>query len=208
MLGGAGNDILRFGAGADVLDGGADTDVVAATGAGTFTLTDASLTVAGTSVTLVGMEAANLTGSAGDDTFNVTGWTGGGAIDGKKGTDTIVAGGYDFVLTNAKLIRDPAGTAATFKLTNVEAANLTAGAVGNRLDASAFTRGPVTLTGGAGNDTLIGGSGNDSLFGDKGDDSISGGAGDDALDGGDDTDTLDGGAGNDTAINGETVTNV
>jgi Ca2+-binding RTX toxin-like protein len=208
LTGGAGNDTLRFGPGGDTLDGGAGTDMVTAAGAGAFNLTDAGLSVGGAAVTLIGVELAGLTGGAGADTFDLTGWTGGGSIDGGPGIDLVVSGGADFRLTNTALVRDPAGSAATMRLKNVESVSLTAGAGGNKLDATGFTHGAVTLLGGAGNDTLLGGSGNDSLAGAGGDDSLVGGAGNDTLDGGAGTDTLDGGTGTDVGLNGEVVTNI
>jgi Ca2+-binding RTX toxin-like protein len=76
---------------------------------------------------------------------------------------------------------------------------LTGGPSDNRIDASGFTLGSVTLSVLGGNDTLIGGtqgdvlnggSGNDQLEGRNGDDTLTGETGDDILDGGNGTDTV------------------
>lgn len=67
------------------------------------------------------------------------------------------------------------------------------GANDNRLDASGFTSGAVTLDGGAGNDVLLGGSKNDLLIGGIGREMLIGGLG---------IDTLSGDAGDDILIGG------
>lgn len=77
-------------------------------------------------------------------------------------------------------------------LTNMQTVWLTAGSGYNTLDASQFTGGSVSLTGGEGDDVLIGGYGDDNLTGGVGNDSLYGGAGDDFLYGGDGEDTLNG----------------
>jgi len=64
---------------------------------------------------------------------------------------------------------------------SIEHAVLTAGPGHNLLNASAFTAGPVTLWGGAGQDILIGGSGHDTLHGGAGQDTLIGGGGADTL---------------------------
>ena len=94
--------------------------------------------------------------------------------------DTLLElGNVNFTLTNS--ILQGLGTDG---MTSIESANLTGGSGNNVLDASAFTLGPVTLDGGAGNDTLRGSRQNDVLLGGSGNDSITGGLGDDWIDGG------------------------
>ncbi|MDP2989064.1 MAG: calcium-binding protein, partial [Kiritimatiellota bacterium] len=168
LLGGNGNDILVGGAGNDTLNGGDGYDRVVQTANANQTLTDTLLTGTGND-TLVSIEDAWLTGGAGNNRFTVSGWTGGTAtIDGAGGTDTIVSSNdSDFVLTDALLTRS---TGSVFTLSNIENASLTGGNGDNLLDASAFTAGNVTLSGGNGNDTLLGGSGNDTLTGGSGND--------------------------------------
>ncbi|GFE69595.1 proprotein convertase P-domain-containing protein [Chroococcus sp. FPU101] len=62
-------------------------------------------------------------------------------------------------------------------LSEIEQANLTGGNSNNRLDATTFSLGAVTVNGGNGNDTLIGGRSNDFLYGGMGNDSLTGGSG-------------------------------
>ena len=99
------------------------------------------------------------------------------------------------------------GGLGTDALFTIEKASLTGGAGDNTINASAFTRGAVTLIGGAGNDTLIGGSKNDSITGNGGNDTIVGNGGDDTLFGGAGIDDLQGGAGDDT-LDGGAATDV
>src|SRR5262249_49480375 len=114
-----------------------------------------------------------------------------------------------FTLTNSSL-----RGLGTDVLISIDRANLSgtgaalAGSGDNRIDASHFTAGPVTLNGGDGNDTLVGGRGNDSLVGSNGNDSLLGDDGNDTLAGGNGKDTADGGAGFDTATTCEVVFNV
>jgi Ca2+-binding RTX toxin-like protein len=64
-------------------------------------------------------------------------------------------------------------------LNGIEQANLTGGNGNNKLDATTFSLGNVTLRGEAGNDTLIGGNKNDTLIGGMGNDLLTGGQGND-----------------------------
>ncbi len=87
---------------------GLSTDTVIATKAGGFTLTNTSLidTVDSMSLTLVSIGNAQLTDTAGNNTFTVSGWTGGGSLTNSGGTtDTVVAvkTAADFTLTNSNL---------------------------------------------------------------------------------------------------------
>lgn len=129
-----------------------------------------------------------LKGGGGDDTLKggdgndiLTGGANSDLIDGGNGTDRVVESGdlAEFVLTNGRLIGNGVDV-----LISVEQAQLTGGAGWNKLDASGFTLGSVTLSGGGSDDTILGGSKNDSLKGDDGFDSLSGGAGKDTMIGG------------------------
>src|SRR5262249_55472950 len=104
----------------------------------------------------------------------------------------------DFVLTNTSLVGN-----GTDMLANIEQAYLTGGTGANLLDAHAFTLGPVTLVGGAGNDTLLGGSRNDVLLGGAGNALLTGGNARDLLIGGTGNDPLQGGSGDDILIGGK-----
>ncbi len=128
----------------------------------------------------------------------ITGGTGNDSLNGLDGSDRLVeSANVSFKLTNTSLTG-----VGTDRLANIEEAALTGGAGNNKLDASAFTLGAVTLSGGAGNDTLLGGSGDDALLGGDGKDSLVGGAGADTLIGGLGNDTLLGGLGDDFLIGG------
>ena len=79
-------------------------------------------------------------------------------------------------LANGSLIGN-----GTDSLVSVETAELTGSAGPNALNASAFTLGSVTLTGGDGNDDLLGGSQGDTLTGGLGVDTFAAGGGDDVV---------------------------
>lgn len=179
LTGGDGNDSLKGGNLKDTLSGGNGND------------------------SLLGMgDSDKLFGDDGDDTL--VGGTGNDTIDGGLGTDLLVdSGNVNFTLKNTQLTGN-----GTDVLSNIEAAQITGGTAGNKLDASLFT-GDVTLIGDAGNDTLTGGSGNDLLQGDVGNDLLKGRDGNDTLKGGNDTlatgtdnDTLNGGNGDDLLLGG------
>src|SRR6185436_4438058 len=84
-------------------------------------------------------------------------------------------------LTDGQLklfVDDTTTVSETVTLTSgIEQARLTGGDSANTLDASAFTKGSVTLIGGDGDDTLKGGSGDDILSGGLGLDTIHGDGG-------------------------------
>ncbi len=123
-----------------------------------------------------------LNGSAGDDTLG--GGAGNDTLIGGEGIDEIQEqGDVNFTLSDRQLIGLGIDT-----LISIELASLSGGSGNNTLDASAFTRGAVALSGGAGDDLLIGpreagswhfhpnrftgGSGNDTFTGGVGSDAI------------------------------------
>lgn len=209
LMGGPGLNLLQGDAGDDRFifrpDGSLDLDVVAA-GSGTDTL---DFSAFGTAVTInlstLGAvqnvvagelqifissipgpaveEIENLIGGSAADTLTgnalnnrITGGAGADVINGLGGTNTMVEqADADMFLTNGSLTIG--GVAKT--LSNFQEAELTGGTSGNTIDASAFTLGPVTLDGGAGNDRLIGGTQGDILIGGGGNDLLRGGAGND-----------------------------
>jgi Ca2+-binding RTX toxin-like protein len=209
LIAGPGLNLLEGDAGDDLFifkpDGGLDLNYVAG-GAGTDTL-DFSAFSAGITVNLsllnvtqnvvvgeiqirlvsipgpAAEEIENIIGGGGADTITgnsisnrITGGGGADILNGGGGTNTIVeTADADFVLTNASL--SIGGVVKT--LSNFQRAELTGGTSGNTIDASAFTLGSVTLSGGAGNDRLIGGTGNDVLIGGADNDLLRGGAGSD-----------------------------
>ncbi|HEV3006887.1 MAG TPA: Ig-like domain-containing protein [Pirellulales bacterium] len=210
LTGGSGNDTLSAGTGTDVLDGGGGTNTLVETANVNFVLTNTSLVGPGV-YTLEHLTVANLTGGAGNYTFDVSGWTGAGTLTGGGGTATVVATkNANMSLTAATLT---SGDGMSLKLSGFKLASLTAGSGNDVIDASAFT-GKVTLTGGTGNDILFGakgasllaaGSGNQVLVGGAGNDTLIGGSGRDLLIGGARVDSLVAGAGEDILI-GDTST--
>lgn len=201
LTGGNGNNTLTasgFTLGSVTLLGGAGNDTL--TGTGLADMLDG------------GAANDSLIGLSGND--SLTGGLGNDSLDGGNDSDMLVETvNAALTLTNVGLLG-----VGTDMLVAIERAFLTGGSGANKLDASAFTIGAVTLIGLAGNDTLFGtnfadhldgGIGNDSQRGGAGADTLLGGDGNDSLDGGDDADVLNGQVGNDTLLGGagnDTVT--
>jgi Ca2+-binding RTX toxin-like protein len=123
--------------------------------------------------------------------------TGGGAIDGGAGIDTLDYSAY------TDSVNVDAGTATGTRFPN-GVANIE-GAIGGSANDTLFGRSGVDsiLSGGPGSDLLQGSSGDDTLTGGPGNDTLNGGDGDDLAfwNDGDGDDTFDGGAGiNDRAL--------
>ncbi|MGA2500592.1 MAG: Ser-Thr-rich GPI-anchored membrane family protein, partial [Tepidisphaeraceae bacterium] len=122
---------------------------------GNFVLTGLSTTVTSAGgqgvVTYSQIRNVTLTGGAGNNTFDVSGWPGGQAgsvvINGNGGTDTLISNDdTDFTLTDASLRRSD-GT--SYVLNGIAQAQLTGGPSDNSFDVSTFS-GPVAIDGGAG----------------------------------------------------------
>ena len=185
---GASDDVVSGGAGDDTLDGGPGPSTLVETADGNFVLVSGGVagegtltgTLTGTDV-LVGIERARLTGGAGANTIDASGFTGPVTLDGGAGNDILTGGSG-----GASII----GGAGNDILTGGDGgATITGGA------------GLDTITGGAGNDDLRGGDDNDQINGGGGQDLLFGDGGNDSLNGGDGNDTLNGSAGSDT-LNG------
>ncbi|MEQ1738691.1 MAG: FG-GAP-like repeat-containing protein [Methyloglobulus sp.] len=187
--------ILEGGNGNDILIGRTGgIDRIRARGDVNFTLTDNNLIGLGTDI-LTSIEQAALIGGAGDNTLDVSAFTGNLTIlEGGEGDDTLIGrvsgidqvrarGNVNFILTDTQLTG-----LGTDTLVNIDQATLIGDGDSNTLDASAFTLGAVYLWGESGNDVLKGGAGNDTLIGGVGDDALSGGAGIDRVEGRGDTD--------------------
>ena len=101
--------------------------------------------------TIIGDANANsLDGGGGDDT--ITGGGGNDTINGGAGTNTLVESlDASFKLTNSSLTVTPYGSATSYveTIANIQHASLTGGIDSNKIDASAFTLGGVTLNGGS-----------------------------------------------------------
>jgi parallel beta-helix repeat protein len=153
LTGGAGNNLFTLDGwtGTGTLAGGGGSDTVTATKNKNITLTNGSLMAGdGMSLTLVGIGTADLTGGPSNDTFTVSGWTGGGTIAGA--TVTLVAvKNVNFILTNTALTTSD-GMALT--LSGVFRAQLYGGAGNNTFSVSGWTGGG-SLTGNGGTDTLV-----------------------------------------------------
>ncbi len=197
LRGGPGNDLLDGKSGDDTLDGGPGNntliggpgvDTVSETGDTSFTLTNTSLTRGTGEVEILdGIEIMNLTGGVGVNAFNLTGWTGGGSINGadnpsNPANDTIIAGAdSDITLTDTLL--NIATSFGPISLNGIEIAVITDGPGSHTVDASGFS-GVATLYGGDGSDTLMGGSGPNTLYGGLGNDTLVGGSGNNLVFGG------------------------
>ncbi|MDB5391701.1 MAG: repeat protein, partial [Planctomycetaceae bacterium] len=194
LTGGAGNDTFILRAGTPTVNGNGGQDTVVAQATGTFTLSTSKVITSLGSAKLKGIEKAQLTGGAGADVFNVSGWAGNATLDGAGGTDKVLSSNdANFTLTDTSLVRSTGGT---FTLANIESAELTGGKGNNTLDASAFS-GFSYLNGSTGNDTLKSAKGGSVLLGGKGNDRLVGNIGRDVEFAGAGADTLDGGAGED-----------
>ena len=145
-------------------------------------------------ITIDGIEASNLIGSAQDDIISSN--YGADTLDGGLGNDYIWAdGGNDVVY----------GQSGNDDLLGNEGEDALFGGAGHdSLDGGV---GHDTLDGGAGDDNLFGEDGNDVLTGGDGFDYLIGGDGDDVISGGKEFDYLAGGTGNDT-LNGGAYSDV
>lgn len=153
LTGGAGDDLIRGGSGVDVLLEEADLD---------FTLTDLRLTGPGTD-SLRRIERAGLTGGAGDNIIDASGFSGTVTLRGGDGNDELTGSpAADFVF----------GGTGHDTVTGLAGDDLLRGEIGDD-----------SLVGGTGNDRLVGGLGNDEFLWQNGDnsDAVIGDSGSDVL---------------------------
>ncbi|MHC4499393.1 MAG: LEPR-XLL domain-containing protein, partial [Planctomycetota bacterium] len=148
FVGGPGDDILTGGLGNDTLDGGEGADTLAEARDASFILTDAALTaeLEGTDV-LLGIEQAVITGGAGPNTVDASGFSGLLSFAGGEGDDTLMVG----LGSNSF-----AGGPGNDTLTANDRANLweITGQDTGRLNGDVFT-GVESLLGGAVADTFV-----------------------------------------------------
>lgn len=212
IIGGSLDDTFIGGEGDDSLVGGGGKDLVVASGNVSFTLTNTSLQGQGNDI-LSGIEEANLTGGAGNNVFDVGGFTGHAALDGVTGTDRVVSSAdiEEFKLSGVPDSTPAASARAvipqsrallaqsnggTFSMSNILEAALTGGNGNNKFTIDGFT-GAATLDGGAGRDRVTSrGSGqavltDDSLVRSLGGEFSLGGMEEASLVGGDANDILD-----------------
>lgn len=172
-------------------------------------------------LTLDEIQEIQVFGRGGNDTIKLAlrTYTGNATLAGGAGEDTLIETGGSFTLTDTSLVGyDVADYYSCYRgapvhaLKGIENVHLIGSAGDDVLNASAYTRGRVTLDGRAGNDVLygsghadllLGGSGSDQLFGNAGNDVLKGQAGDDILVGGKGNDQLHGGTGTDYLEQGD-----
>ena len=150
LTGGAGNNTFTVGnwTGTGTLSGGKGTDTLSATRDADMTLATASLTATGFGMlTLSGLEAAALTGGAGNNTFTVSAWTGTGTLTGGGGTDTLVVSrNADFTLFDNRLFTS---NGPNLTLAGLSIASLSGGSGNNRFTVNGWT-GSGTISGAGG----------------------------------------------------------
>ena len=102
-------------------------------------LANSSLTVTGgTTLTLSGFTTANLTDTAGSNTFTVSGWTGSGSLaDTGAAPDTVVASKSAGYTLGNNILASTDGMSLT--LSGISTANLTATSAGKTFDVSGWT---------------------------------------------------------------------
>jgi hypothetical protein len=139
--------------GGGTLDGGGGSATVLASKNADFTLTNSSLTASDhMALNLVRMKLGRLFGGAGNNTFDVTGWSGLGSLTGNGGSDVVKAAkDFNFTISNTGL---RAGDGLALSLGGLATANLTGGPSANTFTVSGWT-GAGTLTGGGGTDTVL-----------------------------------------------------
>lgn len=193
----SGDDHLDGGAGNDDLNGGDGTDTITEKANTHFSLTN-RLLQRGTGETdvLDNIEVANLTGGAGANRFNLSGWTGSGSVHGGDGTpsgqatDTLImAADANYTLSDGSLSVQFTSHTSVILLTDINTVTLRGGPSANTINAAGFSSTTV-LEGNEGNDIIIGGSDADTIYGGPGDDTLTGNGGADNFDAGTGTDTL------------------
>ncbi len=154
LTGGNGNNNFTVSnwSGTGTLTGsGGTADRVVYSGDGNFAISNTSLTDSlGANFVLATMEVAEIFGMSNLNNFDLSGWTGTGALDGGVGGGAVIASGnFNYVLSNTGLT---IGT-KLIGLSNISAAQLTGGASANTFTVNDWT-GSGTLLGGGNNDVI------------------------------------------------------
>jgi len=203
------NDTLKGENGNDSLDGGIGYDRVFEWADQNFTIIDGQLSGGlGTDV-ISNFEEVKLTGGAGANRLDASGFSGQAVLWGAAGDDTLIGGANRDRLNGGPgndLIVGNAGNDTLFGGSGADTLEGNAGTdvlYGQR-DADSLKGGPGNdiLLGDAGNDTLNGGAGHDTLRGGSGADGLSGWTGNDMLNGNSGKDTIIGGTGDDRMFGG------
>ena len=175
------------------LVGGGGLDTVVSAVDANAVLTNTSLTRSnGTSFVLSGFGAAIISGGAGNNTLDATGFSGTVWLYGGAGNDTLLAGSGNDYLDGGTGNDDLVGGAGQDVLIGMDGA-------GDTLIAGS---GDTTIFGSLFADTIDGGPGDDLIYGDGGNDLIDGGAGNDTIVGGSGAATIYGGVGSDLIFDG------
>ncbi len=196
------DDLIFGGNGRDVVFGTYDGQVIQIDAAKIWFSLDTTVNSGDSEFTLNGVEAVELFGGAGDNTFIVNGWAGEAFLFGGDGTDALkVTNDMDMKLADASALQKllyallngmnveanltllTTGTA--YHVGEFETVSLAGGASANSIDASGYSK-DVTLEGAGGDDTLIGGTGKNTFVFDVdnvlGTDTVTGNASTDTLD--------------------------
>ena len=214
---------LTGGLGNDTIVGGTQLDTLIETGDVNFVLTNSQLTGLGID-TLSGLDAAVLTGGAGANLIDASGFSKVVTLSGLDGNDTLIGGsatdridggnGNDRISggAGANTLFGGDGIDRIVETSNAAVFSVSNSAVVGTETERIYSFEQAELTGGTsanaisvasnftGPVTLNGGAGNDTLFGNQFGDVLNGDAGNDSLNGGFGDDTLGGGDGNDTLI--------
>lgn len=151
---GGGNDFINPGTGTDYVNGGSGHTVLAVHADSNFTLSNSSINLGALgNISIANITTVSLTGGPGNNTFDVSAWTGGPVqIMGNGGTDTIAStDDTNFTLNDSSLSRSD-GT--VFSLIGISVADLTGGSSDNTFTVTGWS-GSGTINGNGGVDTLI-----------------------------------------------------
>jgi Ca2+-binding RTX toxin-like protein len=205
IRGGSSDDVLAGGVGADHLYGSDGDDLIVADSADLATGAvdggrgfDTLMTEndQGVNVTLLGRNLEGAVGGGGADTLSALGMYEDIRLSGLAGSDRLVDGSGDDILTgddgDDTLV---AGAGDDWLGGGKGTDDITSGSGDDQLDGGSSDD---SLVSGSGDDLVYGGLGNDTIYGGTEDDRLEGGANNDYLSAGFGDDTLDGGSGNDT----------
>jgi parallel beta-helix repeat protein len=154
---GGGNDFINPGTGTNIVDGGTGNTLLEISANANQQLFTGSVVVTGLgTTTFTHIASVALTGGAGNNSFDVSGWFGAPVqITGGGGTDTIVStADTDYTLGDGSLTRSD-GT--KFSLSGISAANLGGGPSDNKFDLT-YWHGTAIIAGGGGVDELLAGN--------------------------------------------------
>ncbi len=163
LLGGSGSDsfnVTSFTTGTGILaiDGAGGTNTIVAANDLNYSLSSTTLSRAGLQgIAITNIGLASLTAGANDNTFNITGFTGSGTLNGGGGNDVLISanGSYsNITLTNTALAEDT----QNFSISGFSTANLSVATSNTTFNLNGWTK-AANINGGTGNSTLAGPNG-------------------------------------------------